>query len=131
MLAIGLLCLGSFIGVATPIMVNKFGKIESDLKFGGVMNFFKLISVGTIFGLALIHMLPDANEDMKDLAEYPIAYTVASSFVFVMLIVDILIHGLKSDTDVIESPSLHACSHVNPHTQSGTNKSDLKKIYST
>eukprot|EP00727_Mastigamoeba_balamuthi_P000779 m51a1_g10699 putative zinc transporter chloroplastic-like (382) ;mRNA; f:152292-153501 len=70
-----------FLGVATPMFFKRWSASPA-------FTLGKALGAGVILGTAFIHIMPDANENLEDLSDYPVSAALALGALLLTLIVE-------------------------------------------
>lgn len=118
--SIGILTIAvtSFGGVLFPILATKrWGDSALHSSFFTILRCF---ATGVICGVALAHVLPDANEYLQNVTDYPLANVIAMLGAFLMILLEqVGMIFMARLSQVVAQPALDTtCSSLDSHAHS-------------
>jgi len=86
----------SLLGIIIPVLLARYGKdgITETLSW----ELMQCLSAGLVIGVAFMHLLPDANETLEEVTEFPYAFLFVTVGIMVMLLLDQIVAYLADDS---------------------------------
>jgi len=82
----GLILLFSLLGVLIPFMIVRWG--STDILESSAFNLLQCVAVGLICGVAFLHIFADAQEDLAEVSDFPVAGTFLLFGCFAMVAIN-------------------------------------------